>query len=217
MAAGILYAILTRHRMSTSDPFGRSLPALATARLRLRHPRPADVERVLAVFSDPQAMRYWSSEPFADLAAARAYLGSMEEGFESRTLFQWAVTLPADDQLIGTVTLAGWDRPNRRAELGYMLAREHWGVGLASEAVRAVLGFGFAEMGLHRVEAELDPRNEPSARLLRRFGFRYEGLLRERWYLYDEWSDSALYGLLRSDFDAGVRGHKERAAGPPPR
>ena len=187
--------------MAAPDPFDDSLPALETPRLRLRHPHPTDLERVFAVFSDPEAMRYWSSEPFADLAAARAYLASIDEGFESPSLFQWAITLPGDDRLIGTVTLAGWDRPNRRAELGYMLAREHWGKGLASEAVRAVLGFGFAEMDLHRVEAELDPRNEPSVRLLRRFGFRYEGLLRQRWYLYDEWSDSALYGLLRTDSD----------------
>ena len=187
--------------MITPDPFDASLPVLETPRLRLRHPHSTDAERVFAVFSDPVAMRYWSCEPFADLAAARAYLESIDEGFESRTLFQWAVTLPADDRLIGTVTLTSWDRPSRRAELGYMLDREHWGKGLASEAVRAVLGFGFGQMDLHRVEAELDPRNEPSARLLRRFGFQYEGLLRERWYLYDEWSDSALYGLLARDFE----------------
>ena len=82
-----------------------------------------------------------------------------------------------------------------------MLSPAHWGKGLATEAVRRVLQFGFERIGLHRVEAELDPRNTASARLLERIGFRYEGLLRERWWVYEEWCDSALYGLLRADFD----------------
>ena len=70
--------------------------------------------------------------------------------------------------------------------------------------MRAVLAFGFERMNLHRVEAELDPRNGASARLLEGLGFSYEGLLPERWYLYDEWCDSVLYGLLRRDFDQGT-------------
>ena len=190
---------------SGSDPFGQTLPTLVTPRLRLRHPRPADAERVLAVFGDPVAMRYWSHEPLPDLDAARAYLRSIDEGFEQRSLFQWALTRPEDDRLVGTVTLLHWDRANRRAEVGYMLAREQWGQGLASEAVRAVLRFAFDALGLHRIEAELDPRNEASARLLERLGFRHEGHQRERWFLYGEWSDSALYGLLRTDFEGAKK------------
>ena len=195
------------------------LPDLETDRLRLRHPRPDDAEAVLAVFGDPQAMRYWSHEPLADLDAARDYLKVIDEGFEKRTLFQWAITEPGDDRLIGTVTLTSWDRANRHAELGYMLARSRWGRGLASEAVRAVLDYGLLALGLHRVEAELDPRNAASGRLLERLGFRHEGLLRQRWFLYGEWSDSALYGLLAADFGQALPTgpNKKGAAGPPPR
>ncbi|NNF57983.1 MAG: GNAT family N-acetyltransferase [Rhodothermaceae bacterium] len=184
------------------DPFGDALPVLDTQRLRLRHPRPADADAVLAIFGDPTAMRYWSHEPFEDLEAAQNYLATIDEGFAERTLFQWAITELGADDLIGTVTLLHWDRPNRRAEVGYMLSPSHWGKGYASEAVRAVLCFGFEAMDLHRVEAELDPRNEASARLLERLGFQQEGLQRQTWYLYDEWCDSALYGLLRTDFIA---------------
>ena len=215
-----------------ADPFGEALPVLETPRLRLRHPRPEDAEAVFAIFGDPVAMRYWSHEPLADLGAARAYLASIDAGFAARALFQWAVAERGQGHLIGTVTLTSWDRTNRHAELGYMLAPARWGEGLASEAVRAVLAFGLPALDLHRVEAELDPRNAASGRLLERLGFRREGLLRERWFLYDEWSDSALYGLLRSDFvgpdavgppvdlgaeDQREEDQKERAAGPPPR
>lgn len=147
-------------------------------------------------------MRYWSTEPWETLGAAQDYIDQIHTGFDERTLFQWAITDPANDGAIGTVTLTAWDRTNRHAELGYMLSPSHWGKGLAREAVRAVLAFGFPEMDLHRVEAELDPRNVASARLLEALGFSFEGLMRERWYLYDEWCDSAYYGLLRADFHA---------------
>jgi RimJ/RimL family protein N-acetyltransferase len=182
------------------DPFDDRLPVLETERLRLRHPDAGDLDALYAIFGDPVPMRYWSHEPLADRDAAKAYLGSIDEGFEQRTLFQWAVTERGAGGLIGTVTLDTWDRTNRHAEIGFVLHPSEWGKGYAGEAVRAVLACGFDALDLHRVEAELDPRNGASARLLERLGFRYEGLLRERWFLYDEWCDSALYGLLRHDF-----------------
>ncbi|MEM1042802.1 MAG: GNAT family N-acetyltransferase [Bacteroidota bacterium] len=191
---------------TTPDLFGDVLPTLDTERLRLRHPRPADAEAVLAIFGDIRAMRYWSHEPLEDLGAAQRYLAEIDTGFAERVLFQWAITEPDPDQLIGTVTLTAWDRTNRHAEVGFVLAPAQWGTGYASEAVRAVLGFGFGRMDLHRIEAELDPRNGGSERLLRRLGFRREGLLRQRWYLYNEWCDSLLYGLLRADWERSHAG-----------
>lgn len=187
--------------MYDTDPFGDKLPVLETERLRLRHPRKEDVDELFVVFSDPAAMCYWSHEPWTDLEVAQKYLADINSGFEERTLFQWAITFAEEDRLIGTVTLLNWDKTNRHVEVGFMLSRKRWGKGLATEAVRAVLHFAFEHMNVHRVEAELDPRNEASARLLERLGFKYEGLLRERWFLYNEWSDSALYGLLRREFD----------------
>lgn len=189
---------------SLPDPFDDHLPDLRTERLRLRHPRATDADDVFSIFGDVQAMRYWSHEPLESLDAAREYLDGIDSGFADRTFFQWAITTPEADRLIGTVTLGSWHRTNRHAEIGFVLHPAQWGKGFAFEAVRAVLRFGFEQMDLHRVEAEIDPRNAASARLLERLGFAHEGLLRERWYLYDEWCDSALYGLLRRDF-----GHTE--------
>jgi ribosomal-protein-alanine N-acetyltransferase len=189
---------------SLPDPFGDRLPDLRTERLRLRHPLATDVDAVFSIFGDVRAMRYWSHEPLESLDGARDYLENIAEGFAERTLFQWAITELESALLIGTATLTAWDRVNRHAEVGFVLHPSQWGKGLASEAVRTVLRFGFERMDLHRVEAELDPRNTASARLLEGLGFEKEGLLRERWYLYDEWCDSALYGLLRRDF-----GHTE--------
>jgi RimJ/RimL family protein N-acetyltransferase len=184
-----------------TDPFGDALPVLETARLRLRPVRrDGDVDDLLAVFSDPETMRYWSHLPLADRAAARAYVAGMEEGFAKRTLFQWVAADAETDRLMGTVTVHEWSRENRRAEVGFILGRAHWGRGYAQEAVRAVLAFGFERLGLHRFEADVHPENAGSLRLLDRLGFRREGYLRARWWVGGVPSDSVVLGLLRDEF-----------------
>ena len=83
-----------------------------------------------------------------------------------------------------------------------MLAQRAWGLGYMHEALSALLDHGFSAWNLNRVEADIDPRNQASARALERLGFRREGLLRERWIVAGEVSDTAYYGLLRSDWRA---------------
>lgn len=181
------------------DPFPHGLPVLDGPRVRLRMPGPLDASAVLEVFGDAEAMRYWSHEPLDSLDAARRYIDGIGEGWQTRTLFQWAITCPPSDVLLGTVTLYEWDRRHRRVGIGFMLRRDLHGQGLAAEAVRAVLGFAFRHMSVHRVEADADPANAPSRALLTRLGFREEGRFRERWYTYGQWSDSVGYGLLVSE------------------
>ena len=184
------------------DPFASGLPTLVAPRLRLRAPRQADLPAFLRVFGSADDLRYWSHGPLADDAAAREYLRSIHEGARDQSLFQWAVADGETDAMMGTVTLAGWDRNNRRADLGFILARAFWGRGLATEAVRRVLTFAFGEMGLHRVEADVDPENEASLALLERLGFRREGVFRERWFTFGSWKDSVMLGLLAGEIQA---------------
>ncbi len=187
--------------MTPPEPFADALPVLDTERLRLRPVRRTDADHVLEVFGDEAAMRYWSHEPLADLAAAHDYIDRMVLGFATRSLFQWVIAERESDAMAGTVTLYQWDRQNRRAEVGFMLGRAHWGRGFAQEAVRTALRFGFEAMDLHRVEADTHPDNAASLRLLGRLGFHREGHLRERWFTFGAWSDSVLLGLLRSEFE----------------
>ena len=188
--------------VSDADPFADGLPTLDGARVRLRPPREADVPDLFVVFGDAHALRYWSHGPLADLAAARRYYDGMVSGLADRALFQWAVTLPTEDRLVGTVTLADWDRANRRAEVGFILHPSRQGQGLASDAVRTALAWAFGPMGLHRVEADVEPPNAASLRLLERLGFQREGLFRERWWTRGRWTDSVMLDLLADDLDA---------------
>ena len=188
------------------DPFVGGLPTLDGARVRLRAPRAGDAADVLAVFGDAGHLRYWSHGPLADLDAARAYVDGIGAGWRERRLFQWAVTEPPADRLLGTVTLVGWDREHRRAEVGFIVHPAQAGRGLATDAVRTALRFAFGPMGLHRVEADVDPDNAASLRVLERLGFRREGLLRERWFTFGRWKDTVLLGLLAADLADGRGG-----------
>jgi RimJ/RimL family protein N-acetyltransferase len=115
-------------------------------------------------------------------------------------LFQWGITELTADHVIGTCTLANLSTEHRRAEVGFALAQSAWGHGYISEALTALLTFAFETLHLHRIEADVDPRNHRSIAVLERAGFRREGYLRERYHLGGEVQDALFYGLLRSEF-----------------
>ena len=173
---------------------------LRTKRLLLRPLAEADVPSLFEAFSDPRVMRYWSTPPWSSMDAARALVARDLKAMASGEYVRLGIERPEDGQLLGNCTLFKFDGQCRRAEIGYGLAYSAWGHGYMHEALLALLEFGFSELGLNRVEADIDPRNEPSARSLERLGFRKEGYLRERWIVGTEVSDSALYGLLLSDW-----------------
>jgi [ribosomal protein S5]-alanine N-acetyltransferase len=178
------------------------LPTLTGSRLRLRQILVRDVPSLFAVFSDPAVMRYWSRPPMTHLDEALKLLENIDSGRRDGTLYQWGIAMRGDDRVIGTCTLFALNREHRRAEIGYALGSAHWGQGLAFEALRLSIAFAFSTMRLNRLEADVDPRNTPSLRLLERLGFVREGTLRERWRVNGEVQDSALFGLLAADFPA---------------
>lgn len=175
---------------------------LTTSRLRLRAPRADDLEPLYAIFSDPEALRWWSHPPWTERAQAQACLDSIAAGWRDGSFRQWAIVEPADDVPLGTVTLWALDRMHARCELGFMLRRDRWGQGLAGEAVAAALDHAFGALGLHRVEADVDPGNAASLRLLERLGFVREGRARERWVAADGSgrADGILLGLLAREW-----------------
>jgi len=175
------------------------LPVIEGTRVRLRPLRRTDVAALFALYSDPAVCRFWSFAPWTTLAQAESWLVE-RMGWRPPATYGWALADRGDDSLVGTTTLFSLSGPNRRAELGYSLLPARQGQGLAREAVGLVLAYAFGPLGLERVEADVDPRNEPSWRLLEHFGFQREGLLRHRWRVGDEFADSWIYGLLLDDY-----------------
>lgn len=176
------------------------LPTLVAPRLQLRWIEPADLEDLYAVFSDPEVMRFWSHVAWPHRDEASIYLEAIHRGFEQGDLFQWGIALRGDDQVVGTATLYAIDHAQGRAELGFALAREHWGRRYAREALTVLLDHAFGPLGLRRLEADVDPRNQGSLNTLEALGFRREGYLRQRWQVAGELQDSVLMGLLASEW-----------------
>ena len=103
---------------------------------------------------------------------------------------------------IGAIGYHAWMLPSHRAEIGYALNNDrHKGKGYTSEAMKPVLEYGFREMSLNRVEAFLNPENTPSRKLVEKYGFTHEGLLKEHYYNGTDYEDSACYRLLKSEYD----------------
>jgi [ribosomal protein S5]-alanine N-acetyltransferase len=181
-------------------PRATSLPTVHTERLALRWLTPADTPALYEIFSDPDVTRYWSCPPLADRAAADALLAEIHELFARRSLFQWGIARRSDNLVVGTCTLAALTHAHRRAEIGFALGRRHWGQGYIAEALPRLVDFAFRELGLHRLEADVDPRNHPSIRALERLGFQREGYLRERYHVNGEVQDAIMCGLLDRDW-----------------
>ena len=176
------------------------LPNIEGERVQLRWLTTNDVNSLFSIFSDPKVMCYWSSLPLADVAAAEKLLADIHSYFEKRNLFQWGVARQTDNQIIGTCTLFHLDLDNRRAEIGYALGSEHWGKGYMGDALTLLLDFCFDDLNLHRLEADVDPQNAASIKLLERLGFQREGYLRERWLVGGNVQDSLFYGLLKNEW-----------------
>ena len=181
---------------------GPHLPPIDTPRLRLRWLTADDIPSLFAIFSDPEVMAYWSSPPLEDNNAAARLLEEIHEHFAKKTLFQWGVARREDDAVIGTCTLHALSPEHKRAEIGYAVGRAEWGKGYGAEAAGAMIRYAFETLDLHRLEADVDPRNGASIRCLERLGFQREGYARERYHLYGTVHDSVLYGLLRREWSS---------------
>ncbi len=171
-----------------------------TERLRIRQLIEADIPALYAIFSHPEVMRYWGSPPWASITEAEGRLARVKEGYLSEENFQWGIERKADGALLGTCSLFSFNRPSRRCELGYALGRPYWGQGYMGEALQALVAYAFETLDLNRLEADIDPRNEGSAKTLERLGFQKEGLMPERWIVAGEVSDTWFYGLLRRNW-----------------
>jgi len=179
-----------------------TLPELSASRVVLRWLLPEDAPALFRIYSDPEAMKYWSSPPMTAEDEAHALLDGIAKGLASGGLFEWGVALQETGAVIGTVTLASIDRKNKRAEVGFMLDRAMWRRGYMSEALGALLDHAFGELDLARIEADVDPDNAGSLGLLERLGFQREGYLRERWRVGGGVQDTVMLGLLRREWRA---------------
>ena len=175
---------------------------ITTERLLLRDFAAEDEAALCALEADPALYRYRDSAPPPEEETLAFFRWTQDLlRFDPRPAYILAVVLPAQGRLIGVVKLTITNRELGQAELGYRFSADCWGQGYATEAAQALVGFGFAAVGLHRIYALCHPDNTGSQRVMEKVGMRFEGRLREEWrYRNGAWRDSLLYAILEQDW-----------------
>lgn len=173
---------------------------LESPRLLIRSVTEADLPALLDVNGDDAVTQYLPYASWRGIEDARAWFARMNALQAAGGALQFVIVEKRAARVIGTCLLFRHEETSARAELGYVLGREHWGQGYMHEALRRLIDCAFTELSLRRLEAEVDPRNARSARVLVRLGFVPEGLLRERWLTRGIPCSVNIFGLLQREW-----------------
>lgn len=184
--------------MSIGNNIGE-FPRLETKRLVLREMRPEDAEAIFHILGDEEVMRYYEMPVFIRLEEARQTLERVRSRRERGEGMRWGITIKGEDTVVGSCGYS-WHLSHRFGEIGYDLARAYWKQGIMTEAIQALLQFGFEARNLHRVEAKVRLGNDASMRVLQKLGFQEEGILRERIFVNNQFYDVKLFSLLKSEY-----------------
>jgi RimJ/RimL family protein N-acetyltransferase len=173
-----------------------------TARLLLRHFAADDIDAFLAMHADPETVRYVPYPPMTREQAIEKleFIGTMTAIDDQSPNLRLAAVLPETGELIGDMSI--WSTPSDRlqGEIGFVVNQRFRGNGYASEASAELLRIGFEEASLHRITANCDARNGPSARVMERIGMRQEAHFVQNEYLKGEWTDELVYAILADEW-----------------
>lgn len=173
-------------------------PDITTSRLLLRKQSTSDAAVLFSLRTHPEVMRYIDRPKPSAVADSQAVIHHINEDFMKGKNVIWAITFKeSPDQMIGNLGFWRTDLENHRAEIGYMLHPDYWRQGILSEALSAVIDFGFNSLNLHSICANINPGNEASRQLLLKHGFIKEAYFREDYYFEGKFLDSEIYGLLK--------------------
>ena len=172
-------------------------PVLETERLVLRNIRHSDKQEMFEIRSNETTMQY-IPRPLAKTPEDALAIIDMIMGFTERNeRINWTITEKGVDKLIGVVGYVKINPDARRAEVGYVMHHNYHGKGYGSEALKAVLDYGFNVMNLHSVEAIIRPDNTASKAMVQKLGFVKEAYFRDYVFHNDRFWDEEVYSLLR--------------------
>ena len=177
------------------DPF----PVISTDRLLLRQVKQSDINEIFFLRSDKKVLEYLDREPATTLEEAELWIQKINTLEKNNEAVTWAITLKPDNILAGTICFWNITKEHYRAEIGYALHPDHQGKGIMQEAMTNVLEYGFKIMKLHSVEANVNPNNSSSIKLLERNNFSREAYFKENYFFDGKFYDSAIYSLLRPE------------------
>lgn len=176
------------------------MPTLETPRLRLRRLNMRDAQDIYDYGRDPIVARHVLWDAYRSVGEARSYLRYMLRKYRLGEPASWGIEWKESGRIIGTIGFMWIQRENASAEAGYSLSRAYWNRGIMTEALSALIDYGFRSMNLNRIEAQHETLNPASGAVMRKCGMLHEGTLRQRMLNKGKFVDVELYAILRRDY-----------------
>ena len=177
-----------------------TFPHLESDRLIYRQFTDDDAQRLYDIRDNEKVMQYMDAYPEPNVESVKHKIQEMNLAFEMKLGINWAMIKKNTAVMIGYFGIWKIDADNCRGEIGYALDPKYWGKGYMSEAFQRLISFGFQKLHLHSLEANINPHNESSGKILLKHGFVKEGYFRENFYFDGKFLDSEVYSLLERDW-----------------
>ena len=186
-----------------NERYFKDFQLLESNRLHLRKLELDDAREVQLIRSDEKVMIYMDSERQVTIQHSENFISNNLKMYEEKTGIFWAIIEKSTNKFLGDFAFFKIDHKNSRAEIGYTLKPEFWGKGFMKEAMQPIFNFGFNDLNLHSLEANINPENYKSRTILTKMGFQKEAYFRENYYYNGDYLDSEIYSLLKSEFQHG--------------
>jgi ribosomal-protein-alanine N-acetyltransferase len=177
----------------------RIFPVITTSRLILRELTIEDAAVLHTYWSDPEVLEYLSLEPFANIQESLDMIEILKNLYGDNQGARWVITAKDSGKVLGTCGFHNFKSEHCRVEMGYELGKEYWRQGIMTEALQAIIHYGFATMQYNRIEAFVNFGNIKSQKILEKNGFKLDGLLREYEFNRGKFVDQYCYSLLKSE------------------
>ncbi|SFD01277.1 ribosomal-protein-alanine N-acetyltransferase [Bacillus sp. 491mf] len=176
-------------------------PTLITERLCLRPLTIKDAADVFEYASNPEIGTYTVWYPHKTLQDSQIFVQSILDQYEKGEMAAYGIELKNEKKMIGTCGFIEYDKNHHKAELAYAVSPNYWGKGIATEAAKAFIRYGFETLQLNRIEARCHASNVQSERVMKRLGMQYEGMLRKDMFVKGAYRDTKIYAILREEYD----------------
>lgn len=177
------------------------IPELETERLKMRKMLAMDATDMFDYARRPEVTKYLTWSPHPDVYYTREYLEYLDGRYRTGLFYDWGLIHKGTGRMIGTCGFTSFDMSANSAEVGYVLHPDFWGQGLAPEALRRVMQFGFEKMDLHRIEAHYMEGNERSRRVMEKLGMTFEGYRRDAMLIKGSYRTIGVCAILKDEFD----------------
>tara|TARA_B100000809_G_scaffold266334_1_gene328568 strand:- start:1600 stop:2157 length:558 start_codon:yes stop_codon:yes gene_type:complete len=182
-----------------NESFFNTYPKLESERLIYRALLKSDAKDILSIRSNDEVMNYMDSDKHESIEKSEKFIEHGIDTYAKKLGFFWAIIEKSTGELIGDFSFWKIDHKNNRAEIGYSLKSQFWGKGYMNETINQLVKFGFEDLNLHSFEANINPENNSSRKLLLKAGFNKEAYFKENYYFDGKYLDSEIYSLVKSE------------------